>query len=169
MGMGHSIYEGSALGNMLGYVMNVFNPDWLLNKIRERKGFDMKRLDDRTRKILTKVKTPVGVLLYNGVKNIKSIVLPVFSASDFFLLEYARKFIINSEVQVTVWDTGEIISNNPAINESIQAMIKTAPDHITVSKDAASFRNYDLMLVSSESWKRQDLLYDSLSTLILRN
>ena len=170
MGIGHSIFEGSTLGNLLGYAFNVVNPDWILNKFRSKNSLNHVLFDDRTRKILLKTKIPVGVLLNKGLKNINKVLIPVFTAKDAFILEYAKKLIINSDTQVTIWDAQEIISNSPALKESIQIIEKDIqnPKYITITQKTDPIQQFDLILVSSEGWKNQEFFKKTPSVLILR-
>jgi len=165
MGIGHSIFEGSALGKVLGYAANLVNPDWVLAKLSSKNLSDP--FDERTRKILTKTKISVGILLNNGLKNINKIALPVFSANDAFMFEYARKFIINSGSQVTVWDALQATDNSPAIKKAILNLEQGAPGFITITHNI-DLVHYDLILISSDSWKKQQFLHKIPSVLILR-
>jgi hypothetical protein len=170
MGIGQSIFKGSTLGNILGYVLKVINPDWVLYKLRSGNSIDHALFDERTRKILQRTKIPVGVLLNKGFKNIHKILIPVFATNDTFILEYAKKFIMNSDIHVTVWDTREIIRNNPAMIESLQVIEKDThkSDYVTVTQKIDPIQQFDLMLVSSEGWKKQEFFKMTPSVLILR-
>lgn len=170
MGFGHSIFEGSMLGNILGYTYNIVNPDWVLNKFRNRNSLDHVLFDDRTRKILLRTKIPVGVFLNKGLKNINKVLVPVFTDNDAFILEYAKKFIIHSDAQVTVWDAMEKVNNNPALEEPIQIIEQNIQDHnhVTVANNIDPIQQYDLILVSSDGWKKQEFFKKPPSVLILR-
>jgi hypothetical protein len=169
MGIGHSIFKGSTLGEILGYTLNVVNPGWILNKLRSKNFPDPVLFDERTRKILMRTRIPVGILLNKGFRNIHKILIPVFTSSDAFIFEYAKKFIIHSGIQVTVWDAREI-NNSSVISESIQAIKQDIqnPDHITIIKKIDPVQQYDLVLVSSESWKKKEFFKKTPSVLILR-
>lgn len=170
MGFGHSIFEGSMLGKILSYTLNVVNPGWVLNKLKSKKSPDHILFDDRTRKILLRTKIPVGVFLNKGLKNINKVVVPVFTENDAFILEYAKKFIIHSDAQVTVWDAMEKVNNNPALEEPIQIIEQNIQDHnhITVANTIDPIQQYDLILVSADGWKKQEFFKKPPSVLILR-
>jgi Kef-type K+ transport system membrane component KefB len=170
MGIGHSIFEGSTLGNILGYAFNVVNPDWILNKFRSKNSLNHILFDERTRKILMRTRIPVGVFLNKGLKNINKVLIPVFSANDAFLLEYARKLAIHSNVEVIIWDVREIINNNPALKESIQSIQHDIQNqkYVTTAQKTDPIHQFDLMLVSSEGWKNQEFFKKTPSVLILR-
>ena len=170
MGIGHSIFEGSTLGNILRYTINVVNPDWILNKFRSRNSLNHILFDDRTRKILLKTKIPVGVLLNKGFKNIGKVLIPVFTSDDAFILEYAKKFMVNSDAQVTVWDAEEMINNNPALQEPIHLIKQNIhnPESIIIAQKIDPVQQFDLVLVSLEGWKKQEFFKKTPSVLILR-
>jgi Kef-type K+ transport system membrane component KefB len=170
MGSGHSIFEGSTLGNILGFALKIINPDWVLDKLRSKNLPDHILFDDRTRKILSRTRIPVGVLINKGLKNIHQILIPVFTPKDIFVLEYARMFINNSDAQVTVWDAQEKIDDNPALEESIQWLEHDVrnSNYMTFAKKIDVVHQYDLILVSSEGWKNQEFFKKTPSVLILR-
>jgi hypothetical protein len=170
MGIGHSIFKGSALGNILGYASNLFNPDWVLNKLRNRNSYDHLLFDDRTRKILLRTKIPVGVLLNKGLKNISKILIPVFTDKDAFILEFAMKFLLYPDVRIAVWDAPEKPGNNRVLKKSIQRIQHEGQSsgRIIFTAKSDPIQQYDLVIVSSEGWKKQDLLKKAPSVLILR-
>jgi hypothetical protein len=168
MGIGHSIFEGSTLGKILGYTLNVVNPDWLLNQLKSKDPQDHILLDERTRKILSRTKIPVGILLNKGLKDIHKVLIPVFSAGDAFILEYAKKFMIRSGVSVTIWDAIDKVGNSPLLKETIRVIAMEAPDRVSVAGKMDPVPQYDLMLVSSEAWKNQEFFKKTPSVLILR-
>ncbi len=170
MGIGHSIFEGSMLGKMLGYTLNIVNPDWVLNRFRSKNLPDHILFDDRTRKILSRTKIPVGILLNKGIKNINKVLIAVFAENDVFVLEFAKKFIVHSDTQLTVWDAQEKINNNPVLENTIQLIEQNIQNqnHILVANIIDPIQQYDLILVSSEGWKRQEFFKKTPSVLILR-
>jgi len=170
IGIGHSIFKGSVLGNILGYAITVVNPDWVLNRLRTEKPLDHNLFDDRTRKILLRTKIPVGVLLNKGLRNINKILIPVFTPNDTFILEYAKKFIWNSDVQVTFWDALEKSDNNHALKESIQFIQHNVhhSENIAIAYKIEPIQQYDLVIVSSDGWNKQEFFKKTPSVLILR-
>lgn len=158
MGIGHSIYKGSLLGNLLEYPANILNPERLLDKMTGReKLFGNSPFAETTRQILAKSKVPVGILVDNNLQNIEKIFLPVFSDEDAFLIEYARQFITSSSAQITVFDAVGSIRNNTEMKESLRMIEQHAPNHLTVMDKTLVENDYlkqhDLMLISLESWK----------------
>lgn len=173
VGMGQSIYEGSALGKILRYTSNIIDPDRLIARFRKRKeSYDQLPFDERTREILTRINIPVGVFINKGLKKISRIILPVCKSDDAFLIEYARKFINNSEVQVTIWDIDGKIKNHTEIKESVRAIEQVAPNYITLTEKVNPIndlhQHYDLMLVSPDGWKKMETEKNNMSVLIIR-
>jgi hypothetical protein len=170
MGIGQSIFKGSTLGNILGYTLNVINPDWVLDKLRSKNSPDYVLFDERTRKILSRTRIPVGVLLNKGFKNIHKLLIPVFTARDAFMLEFAKKLAVNTDVQITIWDLQGNGMNDTNLKELIQILKQDVqnPERIEVTNKIDPARQFDLMLVSSDGWKKQDFFKKTPSVLILR-
>jgi Kef-type K+ transport system membrane component KefB len=159
MGIGHSIYKGSLLGNLLEYPANILNPERLLDKATGReKLFGNSPFAETTRQILAKSKVPVGILVDDNLLNIGNIFLPIFSEEDGFLIEYGRQFITSSSAQITVFDAVGSIRNNTEMKESLRMIEQHAPNHLIVMEKTLVENNYlkqhDLMLISLESWKK---------------
>lgn len=159
IGLGQSIFEGTLLGRVLGYTTRIINPDRLIDKFTGKEGlFENSPFDERTRHIVAYSKMPVGILVDKNLDEIDQVFMPLFSAEDRFLIEYAQKLIHNNGSQVTVLDpTGEI-KNNSEIKESIRAIEQIAPNHITMSGEKTMTKEFlekqDLMIISLDSWKK---------------
>ncbi|TPD68430.1 cation:proton antiporter [Flavobacterium microcysteis] len=159
IGLGQSIFEGTLLGRVLGYTTRIINPDRLIDKFTGKEGlFENSPFDERTRHIIAYSKMPVGILVDKNLDEIDQVFMPLFSAEDRFLIEYAQKLIHNNGSQVTVLDpTGEI-KNNSEIKESIRAIEQIAPNHITMSGEKTMTKEFlekqDLMIISLDSWKK---------------
>ena len=159
MGIGHSIFKGSLLGNLLGYSANIFNADYLKDKITGReKLFGNSPFAEKTRQILIKSKVPVGILVDNDLQDTGKIFLPIFSSEDGFLVEYARQFIANSSSQIVVFDAIGRIKNETGIKEALRRVEQHAPNHIVILDktivDPDYLKQHDLMLISFESWEK---------------
>ncbi len=158
MGIGHSIYKGSLLGNLLEYPANILNPERLMDKVTGReKLFGNSPFAETTRQILAKSKVPVGILVDSNLQNIEKIFLPIFSDEDGFLIEYARQFITSSSAQITVFDAVGSIRNNTEMKESLRMIEQHAPNHLIVMEktlvENEYLKQHDLMLISFKSWK----------------
>lgn len=177
IGLGQSIYEGSLLGKFLGFTSKIINPEKLINQVIGKENLlESSTFDDRTRSILGKSDTSVGVLLDKGFSKIDQVFIPIFSEKDIYLLLFAQKLIKNSGSQIIVLDAVGQIKNNSEIRELIRAIEQFAPNHINLLNERiiekAFLMQNDLMIVSDNSWKmliesKSDWLSDVPSTLIL--
>jgi len=177
VGVGQSIFEGSLLGKILGFTTRLVHPDRLLNQVTGRESFfENSPFDERTRQILAMSHIPVGVLIDKGLMVAKRILIPIYTGQDGFLIKYIRKLINSSGSQVTMIDAEGQIKNDYGIKEAIRAIEQIAPNHIQLlserSIDQVFLEEYDLMIISYESWKKvvdnkSDWLPGIPSTLIL--
>jgi len=157
VGQGQSIFKGSLLGHIFDYSTRYINPDFINEKISgKEKHFSSSLFAESTRHILSKSKVPVGVLIDNNFNKINSLLLPIFKNDDAFLVEYVRKFISNSGVQITIFDSLGKIKSDSKMKESIRAIEQQAPNNIVLLEnenfDPDFIIQFDLMLISLESW-----------------
>ncbi len=159
IGIGHSIFEGSLLGRILGFTTKIINPKNILGQVIGRQNiFENSPFDEGTELILNKTKVPVGVLIDKDLESLDRIFVPILSKEDIFLMSFAQKFINNSSSQITILDVADQIKNNSELKESIRAIEQTAPNHISLIHeriiDKELLKQNDLMLVSLDSWKK---------------
>jgi Kef-type K+ transport system membrane component KefB len=159
MGTGQSIFEGSMLGKMLGFTTRIINPEQLIKTVTRKDSlFKSSAFDERTRQILAKSESSVGILIDKQLTNIERVFIPIFDLGDAFLITYAQKLIHNSEAQVTVLDVTGVVRNNSELKEKIRSIEQSAPNHIALQTERTiekSFLlNYNLMLVSLNSWTK---------------
>ncbi len=179
IGVGQSIFEGSLLGKILGFTTRIINPDRLLNQVTGKESlFENSPFDERTRHIVSQSSLPVGILIDKGLEKLETIIIPIASEGDAFLVKYAQRLIHNSGSQVTFLDISAQIKNNAEIKESIRAIEQTAPNHVSViavrSIERKFLSNQNIMLVSIDSWKKfvdlkSSWLSEIPSSLILSN
>jgi hypothetical protein len=92
IGIGHSIFEGSLLGRILGYTTRIVNPDRLRQKVSGKdKMFGNSSFDDRTQNILSGSMAPVGIFIQKNTVNFDHVMVPFFSEKDSFLVEYIQR------------------------------------------------------------------------------
>lgn len=157
VGLGHSIFEGTLLGKVLGITTRIINPDRLIDKFIGKEGlFEDSPFDERTRQILTKCRMPVGILVDKELDRLDRVFLPVFDDKDTFLLDFARRLIVNNDTVVTVAEGGDG-SGHPALRSAFAGIEAAHPERIrmggrTMKRDF--LETQDLMLVSLESWKK---------------
>ncbi len=179
IGVGQSIYEGSLLGKFLGFTTKIINPEKFINQVTGKESlFENSPFDDRTRTILGKSDTSVGVLIDKDFSKIDQIFIPIFREKDIYLILFAQKLIKNSGSQITVLDAVRQIKNNSEIKELIRTIEQFAPNHINLVNERIIEKEFlkqnDLMIVSADSWKKlietkSVWLSDIPSTLILSN
>jgi len=161
VGIGQSIFNGSLLGNILGFTSKIINPKNLINQVTGKEGMiSSSSFEGKTLNILNKSKVPTGLFLNKNFQNPSSVIIPIFLEQDSFLINYVQKFISNSNSQVTILDIVDVIKDNIDLKEKIKAMEQIAPNHINlingnvVDKDFLTFLNsQDLMLISINSWQ----------------
>lgn len=154
-----SIFEGSLLGKVLGFTTRFLNPENLLNQVTGRENlFENAYFDQTTRSILYRSKVPVGILIDKGYTSADHVFIPVFFESDGFLIDFARKLVINSGSQITFFDIAGQLKDKIKMKEEIRAIERVAPNHIHIQTgkviDKEFLQKQDLMLVSLESWKK---------------
>jgi len=159
VGIGHSVFEGTLLGKILGFTTKIINPERLYETITgKEKLFEHSLFDERTKNILKNAKIPVGVFVDKGMIKLESIFIPVFSISDSFLLIYAQKLIYNNNARVVVLDSTGVIRQNPEMKETIRSIEQTTPGHIVLYEENKIDKNFlaaqDIMLISLDSWRK---------------
>ncbi|MBC7525795.1 MAG: cation/H(+) antiporter, partial [Flavobacterium sp.] len=147
------------LGKVLGFTTRIINPERLLDKFTGKEGlFQNSPFDDRTRLIISKSKTPLGILIDKELSVVKEVFVPIFAKEDAFLIDYAQKLIYNSDSIITVLDIDEQVKNNFTIENAIENLEKNYPKNISIlteNKMKAGFlAKQDLMMISLESWKK---------------
>jgi Kef-type K+ transport system membrane component KefB len=159
VGLGKSIFEGTLLGKVLGFTTQIINPDRLLDKITGKEGlFENSIFDERTRQIIAKNKTPLGILVDNDLHNTDKILVPFFTTEDAFLVDYIQKFVFNNNSRINVVDINNQIENNFLIKNAIQTLEQNYPDNIALVNEQLILKSFlikqDLMIISLEGWKK---------------
>ncbi len=165
IGLGKSIFEGSILGRVLGFTTRIINPDRLIDKFTGKEGlFENSPFDERTRQVIAKTKTPLGILIDKDLHKVERIIIPIFNAEDTFLLDYAQKLIYNNNSQVMIFDVNENSNTNFVFRSAVDSLQKTYPQNINIIDNKTINKkflaNLDLLIISVESWK---LLLDKYS------
>lgn len=159
VGIGKSIFEGTMLGKILGFTTRIINPDRLLDKFIGKEGlFENSPFDERTRQIISKTKTSLGILINKDLGDINAVFVPIFSAEDSFLIDYVTKLIFNNNSKVTILDINGLVNSNEIIEKSIITLESEYPQNIAVLTEnklkAGFLAQQNLMLISLESWKK---------------
>ena len=159
IGIGQSIFEGSLLGKILGYTTRIINPDRLLQKVvGKEKMLINSPFDTRTQNILLRSKVSVGIFVDKNMGKFHRVFVPFLSEKDGFLMDYTQRLIQNSDAQVTITDTSQIIRNHNEIKKAISAIEHVTPNNITLSRtkiiDEQFIKPFQLMIISTEGWKK---------------
>ena len=158
VGLGKSIFEGTILGKVLGFTTRFINPDRLLDKFTGKEGlFENSPFDERTRLIISKTKTPLGILIDKDLKKVDNITIPIMSIGDAFLFDYAERLIFNNNTKVTIVENSSQRKNNFIIENAVAGLkLKYANNLQLVDYEKLNkpfLEKQDLVLVSLESWK----------------
>ncbi|WP_304197673.1 cation:proton antiporter [Flavobacterium alvei] len=158
IGLGKSIFEGSLLGKVLGFTTRIINPDRLIDKFTGKEGlFENSPFDERTRQIIAKTKTPLGILIDKDLQQVDRVIIPIFSSEDAFLLDYAQKLITNNNSKIKILDVNANSNDNFVLKSAINSLEQKYPKNITlidensIKKDL--LEHLDLMIIGVESWK----------------
>jgi Kef-type K+ transport system membrane component KefB len=158
VGLGKSIFEGTLLGKVLGFTTRIMNPDRLIDKFTGKEGlFENSPFDERTRQIISKTKTPLGILIDKELQKVNQVFILIVNPEDSFLLDYAQKLIYNNNSQLTIFDVNGHLETNFVLQSSINSLKQQYPknislqDNIIVKSELLALQ--DLMIISIESWK----------------
>ena len=159
VGIGKSIFEGTLLGKILGFTTRIINPDRLFDKFIGKEGlFENSPFDERTRQIISKTKTPLGILINKDLNEINAVFVPIFTAEDSFLIDYVTKLIFNNNSNVTILDINGFVNSDQKIEKAIIGLKNEYPQNISVLNEnnlkAGFLAQQNLMLISLESWKK---------------
>lgn len=158
VGLGKSIFEGTLLGKVLGFTTRIINPDRLIDKFIGKEGlFENSPFDERTRQIISKTKTPLGILIDKELQQVNHVFVPIFNPEDSFLIDYAQKLIYNNNSQITVLDVNGHVKTNFVMKSAIDSLEQKYDKNISVVNDKNIKKEFlakqDLMIISIESWK----------------
>lgn len=178
MGIGHSVFEGTLLGKLLGITTKIISPVRLLDSITGKESlFHADIFDEKTTHIIKSVKSPVAILIEKDLQKIEKIFVPVFSNTDHFLLRFADRILSGSDTSIVFGDSLGVISKSPEIASTIQHMTDSYQKRVSIL--AGQFEKdfldqQDLMLIGLESWKKEveahsTWLSNSPSVLIIRD
>lgn len=159
---GKSLLKGTVIGNLFE-AGKVFYPGNLLRTLSGNKKLlpqlfpadDM--MDERAKNFVEDARCNIGVFFERNFENADKILIPVLSVNDITLLPYARRFVQNNSASISVMDNEGLTSAEPqwqqAFQERPNAKTKIKFQQlVNVKADKALFANYDVVLVSYESW-----------------
>ncbi len=159
VGFQQSIFEGSFLGKLLGFTARVINPGRFIDKVKgKEKLFEHTPFNERTQVILSKTEVPVGILIDKNLPLIRRVFVPVFDASDEFLLAYAERLVRNVSARITIVDMAGDVRASKHMNDRIKNLQVKFPGSFSLAADLKIERRFlqqfDLMLISVDGWKK---------------
>ncbi|MCK9207634.1 MAG: hypothetical protein M0P66_11030, partial [Salinivirgaceae bacterium] len=177
VGLGRSIYEGSLLGKIIGFTSQLIVPDKIISSVtRKEKWFEKSPFEESTRQILSKSEIPVGILIDKNYTDINKILLLVYDINDMALLNYAYKFLANSNTSVIIYDSINFI-HEPEILQSFKLEDFRSNGRLKIvdqlNTDKETLLQNELLIISIDSWKNlvqnhSVWLVDAPSTLIIK-
>lgn len=158
MGIGHSVFEGSLLGKVLG-ITKFINPTRLYDSLLGKKNFvDDDLFDDRTNQVLRSVKIPVALFIDKNLSTIHNVFIPLFGEDDGYLLTLAEKMMLHSEINVTILDPSGFLETHSSFQELTSNLQTQGTGRVNFHKENALEKDFleqfDLMLISYPSWKK---------------
>jgi Kef-type K+ transport system membrane component KefB len=159
IGAGKSIYKGSLLGNLVGVTKAALSPENLINTITGSKPLFQSNdfIDEKSRQFVLETQCDVGVLLDRDFGDAGAIFLPLFGEEDAFLLNYARKFVKNSNAEFIVMDAFQTMNEGSIMLEKYKRLEKEFPKNISMLKDKIVVKEFltqqELMLINYSSWR----------------
>jgi hypothetical protein len=108
--------------------------------------------------IISKTKTPLGVLIDKDLQNIDKVFVGIFSAGDVFLVDYAQKLIFNNDSHVTILDNNDHTKNNFIVENALLALEQNYKENVEVFNpeqiNKPFLEKQDLVIFSLETWKK---------------
>ena len=147
--IGSSIFEGTFLGKVLGITSKIINPENLLNTFTGKENlFESNYFDDKTQAIISKTEVPLGIYVDKNLTKTENISVILFNNEDQFLLDYVRLLKKNSQAQISIFDTYEVLNDKNKITHENVKVIHSSK----LEKDF--LKEQDLLIMSMDSWKK---------------
>jgi Kef-type K+ transport system membrane component KefB len=159
IGIGRSVFEGTFLGKILGFTSRIISRERLFDTITGKERlFHADVFDERTTHIIKSVKVPVGILIEKNLGKVTNVFIPLFSAEDKFLLEFAKKLVATGSIQVSIMDPSHTVSQEAGIRDALASIQEAFPEQVTLYYENALEKDFlqekDLMVISLASWKK---------------
>jgi len=154
LGAGQSLYTGSLLGNIVG-VTKSLSPENLIGTITGARSLlpvnDL--IDEKARSFILGSECDVAVLLDRNFSECDAIFVPLLRPEDLELLNYAQKFALNAQSEITVSagiDEEAFGAYTSTLSENLKPKFKRLKEKV-IQREFLD--QQDLMLISYESWK----------------
>ncbi len=138
------------------------NIKWLnkiINKVSQEQAFFYPGtlIKDKTRYFIEHSNCSVGVFVNRGFTTITTTLVLLQSASDEFLLRYARRLLKNnSEVQIHILDINKLVASNESIRKAIDELKAQFPNAVKMNKHSristSVLSKFSFMLISYQAW-----------------
>lgn len=155
MGAGQSIYQGSLLGNIMGFTVNALNPEKFIGAITGKGSMipETAILDDKTRGFLENGKCSVGIFIDRNFVSPKKVFVYVSCTADLFLLKYTRMFQQNVGCQIKLYDPFFLVDKE--LFGTLEDEDKVVFIHEQVKLNESFFTACDLFIASNHGWKEK--------------
>jgi len=148
IGIGHSIYEGTTLGRILGAVSKITNPLWLFQKVRQRTNPVFDKLDQRTQEIVNRSRIPAGILINNNLSEVKNVLI-ILDREGNQMIDFLYQFLQNHDLDITCLDKQKSFRAAVHRLSSGQNNLQYTSDMDLADKNLQVF---DLVIVSLKDW-----------------
>ena len=99
VGVGHSIYEGSLLGRVLGFTNTIMNQGINFNSAKGTKNIKKLLFEEKTNLLLAKCHLPVGIFIGKKITKLEKVIIPLISNKD---IQF-NDFVLNIFYPKTIW------------------------------------------------------------------
>lgn len=160
IGIGSSIYKDTLLGKLISTSIHIINPEKLIETFTKKDELlNSELVGDRTKYLIAESNCCTGIFFNKEFKSARKILIITLSVADSSLLTFAGRILSNdSKVEVTVLDAANLLSQSAEFSKEIEAFKVLSPKSANVSSsnnpDQAFFMEYDLMIISYDSWKK---------------
>lgn len=158
-GKAHSFYEGSAIGKLLSIITRIFNPGRIYDSLKgNEKLFSNSVFEGPTRRLVRSARIPTAIFIDNGFSNANTILLPVYSSEDTYLMSHATRLAENNDSVILVLDFYSQIEFNEDMKKALNELRNTGGQKVEVILSESIYSlfpgEYDLLLASPEGWHR---------------
>jgi len=179
IGIGQSIYEGSALGRTIGYLNALFRRERFIKKVTgQERLFEYSAFEERNRYLFDGSNIPVGVFVNKKFTKCDNLLLSIQTKADIFTIDFALLVFENTDCQITIYDPNKIILSRQQQIQSLQRIMFLNAEKVNIvtaiGMKKEQLQKYDLLFVSVLGWKEMldsesVWLNYSPSTLILKD
>ncbi len=178
IGTSRSIFEGTLLGNLLGFTSKLIEPERLYKTLTfQQNMFQQNLFDERTQDILDNTKVPTGIFINKEFTKANKVLLPMLGINDQLLLIYAKKLILNNDAEVWLMDNHDALDKLPELQDELRRMAELTPGKVKRLTpglvEPETMQQFDLLLMSYSSWKtvtaqKEEWLKEIPSALIIK-